>query len=141
MQSTGTDTVKMKKIMGGALGGMCIVYGVSLIFRNLHAMGGTFKSELATHHQLSMYARLAQHPVPRLVEYSIKKVDGEALSAGGLIHGKPMMRPLVPRLGKSVINEMDGQALAEFFDMYACPPDGPALCILDLLLHSLSQEG
>ena len=103
--------MKSKKIVGGAIGGsMLVVYGVSLIFQNLHAIS----------------------------EHVADESNGEAL-AHRSIHVK-LMHPLVPRLGESIINETDGKALAEFFDTYACPSDGPGSCILDLLSHTSSRE-
>ncbi len=47
--------------------------------------------------------------------------------------------PLLPHLSESIVNEPDGKALTEFFEMHACPP-GSTTCILDLLSHSSSSQ-
>ena len=106
----GADAMKIK-IVGGAFGGMCVMFGgLFLIFQNQNAIR----------------------------EYDADESNGEAL-AHRSIHAK-LMQPLIPHLGESIINETDGKALAEFFDTYACPSDGPGSCTLDLLSHTSSQE-
>ena len=49
-----------------------------------------------------------------------------------------LLHPLVPCLSQS--NTTDGKALAEFFEMHACPSGGSNSCILDLLSDSAAQE-
>ena len=102
-------------IVIGAFSGLFVVYGVSLAFKNL----------------------------PAIREYlADDESNGEALA---LARRRPirakLTQPLVPHLGESIINETDGRALAEFFGTYACPPDGPASCIMDLSSHSSSSRG
>ena len=111
------------KTANGALALCCMVATLALCFSPVPSL----KSALKSIADIDVQVDVAHQP-----KYRIQELHKSAA----------LIKPLLPRLSESIINNPDGKALAEFFEMQACPSesDGTTACILDLLAQSSSSK-